>query len=310
MKRNLLLIFLILICTSISFAAEPTINFPGSQDSDEWFAVMDNRWQSGTDEGYDTLNEELDDSETGVDITSTPSSWPAGGGFYVQIEKEYMYVESIAANTLTVTRGVGGSSAATHVTSLKVRRILVAKTFDNLVDSIQAIQNELLNWPTEVVFGNGAWTCDSNDDGDCIDASEANYTSGATWLRFDDSVDEYAYSVYFKLPNNFSANVSLVFAWHAAATADDVEWCFQSRYVTGDGVDWSAWSTADCTVDTAAGTANYISIFTDGTFSGASSWDDNYLIQMRTYRDADDGGNDTMTGDASLDCLTVKYEVD
>lgn len=60
-----------------------------------------------------TAAEALDDSETGVDVAT-------GTGTYFQqydvikIDSEYLWVRSISGDTLTVTRGVGGSSAAAH----------------------------------------------------------------------------------------------------------------------------------------------------------------------------------------------------
>ena len=57
------------------------------------------------------LNEALDASETGVDVDS-------GAVFKVgqtiQVDSEQMYISAISTNTLTVTRGYNGSTAATH----------------------------------------------------------------------------------------------------------------------------------------------------------------------------------------------------
>ena len=58
------------------------------------------------------LNEDLDISETGVDVVSA-SGLPAAP-FTVQIDNEKMRVTSIATNTLTVTRAYDGTTAATH----------------------------------------------------------------------------------------------------------------------------------------------------------------------------------------------------
>ena len=61
--------------------------------------------------------EVLDASETGVDVT-------AGTDFEVGqtiiVESEAMYVTGIATNTLTVQRGVNGTTAATHTTAAAI----------------------------------------------------------------------------------------------------------------------------------------------------------------------------------------------
>jgi len=66
-----------------------------------------------------TLNEALDASETGVDVSS-------GTAFKaldtIIIESEQMYVTAIATNTLTVERGVNGTTAATHDTGKAINR--------------------------------------------------------------------------------------------------------------------------------------------------------------------------------------------
>lgn len=58
-----------------------------------------------------TLAEALDNSETGIDVTSA-SNIPIGS--MILVNSEYMYVSNKSTNTLTVTRGYNGTSAATH----------------------------------------------------------------------------------------------------------------------------------------------------------------------------------------------------
>lgn len=59
-------------------------------------------------------NEELDDSETGVDVTPDgTTALPVGS--VIRVEEELMYV-SATGNTLTVIRGFENSTAATHTT--------------------------------------------------------------------------------------------------------------------------------------------------------------------------------------------------
>lgn len=66
-----------------------------------------------------TTAEALDATETGVDVT-------AGSDFDVLdtilVDSEQMYVTAIASNSLTVVRGVNGTTAATHLTGATVQR--------------------------------------------------------------------------------------------------------------------------------------------------------------------------------------------
>lgn len=65
-----------------------------------------------------TTAEALDASETGVDVTDGTAF---SVGQIARIDNELMYVSGIATNTLTVTRGANGSTAATHLTSATVK---------------------------------------------------------------------------------------------------------------------------------------------------------------------------------------------
>ncbi|MCB1902160.1 MAG: DUF5309 family protein [Rhodocyclaceae bacterium] len=66
-----------------------------------------------------TLNEALDDTETGIDVaTGDGAKFRVGDA--IRIEDEIMTVTAVATDTLTVTRGTAGTAAATHVTGLEV----------------------------------------------------------------------------------------------------------------------------------------------------------------------------------------------
>lgn len=64
-----------------------------------------------------TLAEDMDTSETGVDLT-------AGAlievGHYLRVDTEQMIVTALSTNTATVERGVNGTTAASHLTSAPV----------------------------------------------------------------------------------------------------------------------------------------------------------------------------------------------
>ena len=64
-----------------------------------------------------TLAEALDNSETGVDVTSATG---LATNDFIQVDDEYMKITGISTNTLTVTRGIGGTTAATHLNGVTV----------------------------------------------------------------------------------------------------------------------------------------------------------------------------------------------
>lgn len=68
------------------------------------------------DSSADTA-EVLDASETGIDVTDGTA---LAVGQTILVESEQMYVIAIASNTLTVRRGVNGTTAATHATAKDV----------------------------------------------------------------------------------------------------------------------------------------------------------------------------------------------
>jgi hypothetical protein len=66
-----------------------------------------------------TLTEDLDGSETGVDVTNAALLGTVP--FTIIVDNEHMLVTSIASNTLTVARGHNGTSAVTHDSGAAVR---------------------------------------------------------------------------------------------------------------------------------------------------------------------------------------------
>lgn len=72
---------------------------------------------AGTDQT--TLTGAIDNSTTSITVANG-ASFPAGVNFAIQIENEQMIVNSKAANTLIVTRGANGTTAASHPGGLGV----------------------------------------------------------------------------------------------------------------------------------------------------------------------------------------------
>ena len=60
-----------------------------------------------------TVNEALDNSETAVDVATDQGAYFRQGDI-VAVDSEYMLVTSVSTDTLTVSRGYGGTTAASH----------------------------------------------------------------------------------------------------------------------------------------------------------------------------------------------------
>jgi hypothetical protein len=84
-------------------------------------------WGAGVWNGVDTneitttLNEELDALETGVDVTSATGMSTSD---VIDVGGELMLISGISSNTLTVTRGHGGTTAAVHSNGALVHLVL------------------------------------------------------------------------------------------------------------------------------------------------------------------------------------------
>ncbi len=74
------------------------------------------------------LGEDLDVSETGVDLASSVQAGWFTAGEVITVDSEQMLVSGVSGVTLTVTRGYNGTTAATHVTGTAV----FGKTFEEV----------------------------------------------------------------------------------------------------------------------------------------------------------------------------------
>lgn len=67
-----------------------------------------------------TLNGAIaDTTTTSVTVTSGAGAG-IEAGMVLKVDSEYLYIDSVSTNTLTVTRAVNGSTAATHLTAITV----------------------------------------------------------------------------------------------------------------------------------------------------------------------------------------------
>lgn len=85
------------------------------------------------------LNEDLDNSETGVDVKwgnlqQAATATTTLPGTVIQIESEQMLVTSVSGATLTVVRGYAGTSAVAHTNTADGLTITVVTTGDGAID--------------------------------------------------------------------------------------------------------------------------------------------------------------------------------
>ena len=78
-----------------------------------------------------TLNGAINNSVTSLDVTSA-ASFPTTGQFRIMIASEIMLVTAVSSNTFTVTRGIEGTSAASHSNGDTVVHILTKGGLDQL----------------------------------------------------------------------------------------------------------------------------------------------------------------------------------
>jgi hypothetical protein len=86
-----------------------------------------------------TLNGAIDNSTTSVVVTSA-ASFPSTAQFRIRIDSELMLVTGVSSNTFTVTRGIEGTSAASHVDTSIVAQVFTAAGLKQiLADNTQLV---------------------------------------------------------------------------------------------------------------------------------------------------------------------------
>ena len=105
--------------------------------------------------GLSTLDEALDDTETGVDVVNA-ASFPTSGDFVINVEGELMKVTAVTSNTFTVTRGVEGTTAVSHLLGATVKNVLTADMVSGGIEATRFVDtggNYTLNSTTWTSVG-------------------------------------------------------------------------------------------------------------------------------------------------------------
>lgn len=125
------------------------------------------------------------------------------------------------------------------------------------------------------------------------------------YLAFDADTQQTCYSQAFRLPDAYAGGtVTCGIAYcMASATANTVEFEVAVEAITeADATDMdaaSSFDTANSYTETVPGTAGYLSVLT-GTLTNKDSMAAGDYVRISLARDADDGTNDTATGDARV----------
>ena len=163
-----------------------------------------------------------------------------------------------------------------------------------------------------------AWYPADNTSGSAAAELEFKVTSDATdpqarWVQwlFDASTQEHIMTQLI-MPGNYSADPVLkVYYKMASATADKIAWgCALMAVTDADAADMDAdeFSTTNTANATVPGTAGYLDVITI-TLTNADSVAAGDHVVLVLYRDADDGTNDTATGDAEFLGADFEYTI-
>ena len=84
----------------------------------------------------DVLDSSIDDTVTSLDVVDA-SLFSTTGQFRIRIDNELLLVTAVSGTTFTVTRGVEGSTAASHSGGAAVAQIVTAGALEQLkVDAV------------------------------------------------------------------------------------------------------------------------------------------------------------------------------
>ncbi len=124
---------------------------------------------------------------------------------------------------------------------------------------------------------------------------------------FDDTVAEIM-RWRFRIPQDFASALVLKLIYSmVSATSGTIE--FEAAIWAssdGDDADNESYDTVNTATETVPGTAGFASTLSV-TMANIDAMDANDLCALRIARDADDGTNDTATGDLELRAVSLEY---
>ena len=126
---------------------------------------------------YSTLNGGITATDTTITLAST-STFPTIGGF-IKIDSEEMFYAAISGSTLIgVTRGINGTTAATHSTGVAVGcATLIVTDASHVVEN-----NSFVNYSNVTTFGPFTATLMNSSASTHIPSFQMEYLSGTTYI--------------------------------------------------------------------------------------------------------------------------------
>lgn len=287
-----------------------TAAYPGALPTDTSITIA-------TDSFSTSLVSGIDNSQTSFDVTSASGlNVPC----LIRIDSELMLVEAINSNTLqTITRGFGGTIAASHSGGAPVQAYIFAHHHNQLTAEVVSIASFLgINGGNIVKVGDvrpqyvniraGVVQAGVASSGLSLPSANAPAPSGIVGtqtivgaLAFDKDTEETAQD-QIQLPVDFTGNIDLEIVWRAPTlTTGDVVWGIQTSFGGDDDSLDPSWNTEDTTTDSASASGGAIvrTTISNVNKTGAAA---NDIMFFKIARKAADAG-DTLNEDAQLIAL-------
>lgn len=112
-------------------------------------------------------------SATTLTVTSG-STFPASGNFRILVDTELMLVTGVSSNTFTVTRGIEGTTAATHLNLAPVTHVLTAASLIAAVGQMN-LRGTFSSRPAAGIPGRCYY---------CSDSPFSYFDDGTTWQKY------------------------------------------------------------------------------------------------------------------------------
>lgn len=180
-----------------------------------------------------TLNGAINNSVTSL-VLSLIGNFPTSGNYRIKIDNEYMLVTGVSGTTLTVTRGIEGSSAASHVDQSAVYGVLTALALTTAFPQL-GVQNTFVDGQI-IQSGSGHIGVDIKANGaDIIDLRDS---SGTIRSSFDSSAYGFVHQFTFGLALGTLATTGTDKTnWLTATRAGKLIKCFMSAKTAPTGAD-------------------------------------------------------------------------
>ena len=200
-----------------------------------------------------TLNGAINDTVTSVTVTDA-GSYPLLGDFRILVGSEVMHVISRASHTLTVVRGVDGTSAASHSDLDTVDVILTKAGLDSYFDHV--LSGPSARYPARLLDASG----------NRVTASDFTFDNQGTAFA-EDNPDG---SITLVSDENETANTQLHVLYKTAPTAP---WTVTAGFQVAVGWDWASTQTTGGLLCRENSTGEFINLSCSTSAPGGALFD-------------------------------------